>query len=71
MFRGKAAQQHRTDRNRHHDLAPVGGHILEWPDQHPREERDCGDLGCRREEGGDRRRRTFVNVWRPHVEGDG
>ena len=53
------------------DLPPLVEQRAERLDHDADEERDRGDLRRHREEGGDRRRRAFVDVGRPHVERHG
>ncbi len=68
---GDGAQDHRGDRDDDDDLLPLADERAEGTDQHAGEQRDRRDLGRRREEGGDRRRRAFIDVRRPHVERHG
>ena len=65
---GDRADEHRHDRKRRDDLAPVADDMAEGVEDQPRDQRHGRDLGCGGKKGGDRRRRAFVDVGRPHVE---
>ena len=69
--RREGAEHHRGDRDEDDDLLPVGRDRLEGADGDAHEQRHRRHLGRGGEEGGDRRRRAFIDVGRPHVERHG
>jgi hypothetical protein len=64
----EGAERHRGDRNEHNDLLPFVGDARKCHDRRSREDGDASDLGRSSKESGDRRRRTLIDVGRPHVE---
>ena len=69
--RGEGAEPHRGDGEEGHDLLPFDGDGREGRDQGANGQRKRGELGRCGEERGDGRRRAFIDVRRPHMEGHG
>ena len=69
--RGERTEQHRGDRDEHHDLLPLARPLPERLVEDADGERHGRDLGGGGEEGGDRGGSALVDVGRPHVEGHG
>ena len=66
--RGKGAQQHRGNGNKGNNLLPLRFNAGEGLFDDPHKQRDGSDLGTGRKESRDRRRRTFINIRRPHMK---
>ncbi|GCC45278.1 hypothetical protein chiPu_0029552, partial [Chiloscyllium punctatum] len=66
--RGERAQRHRGDRHEHQDLLPLADDARECGQRRTGEHRERGDLRSGREECRHRRRRSLIDVGRPHVE---
>ena len=69
--RGDGAQKHGEHREKREDLGPVAHRIAEGIEEDAGNERHRGHLGGAGEEGRHRRRRAFIDIGRPHVEGHG
>ena len=67
-IRRDRAEDDRGQRREDDDLPPGVGRRAQRIEADAGPSRHRGDLGRRGEEGGDRRRRAFVDVGRPHVE---
>ena len=67
--RGEGSQHHRCNRNEYDDLLPFMGNAGKCHNGGTREDGNAGNFRRSGEESGDRRRRSLVDVRRPHVEG--
>ena len=65
--RHETAERHRHHRNDRDDDPGVRG-CDQRVEEHPQDHREPRRLGAHRHEGGDRRRRAFIDVRHPHVE---